>query len=131
MNKQIQRLSEEELKQLEIVYRGLESQECTILRLLAMIREAREALKDGLSNAEIQIRGGIKDENIADHLTAICERHGYGNVMCTVSTIWREKDPIGAFCYGGCVATVQRFRNLALSALGMPRPRSTPPRYPR
>lgn len=67
----------------------------------------REALEDFVQCAEIQDRGGIADPGLIDALTALCERVGYGNVMTTVSRLWRNKDNNGAFTVGHCVGTVR------------------------
>ena len=44
-----------------------------------------------------------EDELIRD----LCERIGYGAVMDSAARLWRQKDPLGAFTIGPCVATVQ------------------------
>jgi hypothetical protein len=75
------------------------------------------ALKDFAECAEMQIRGGIADPEWALTLRAFCDQHGYGNVMYTVSQLWREKDDVGAFTVGHCVGTVKAQLMAARKAL--------------
>ena len=79
-------------------------------------RALRKALKDAVENAKIQIQGGIPDPAISEALRLFCEKHGYGNVMGTVSMLWREKDPISAFAFGPCIGTIDIFMDLAKKA---------------
>lgn len=79
-------------------------------------RKFRIALQDAVDNAAIQIRGGIIDPAIRDQIYALCEKHGYGNVICSASALWRERDNWGAFAYGPCIGTILRFMELAEDA---------------
>lgn len=92
--------------------------------LIALVEEAaaeierlRFALEDGLENAKIQLRGGIADPEITAAVRWLCESHGYGNVMATASRLWRDKEPHGAFAFGPCYATAQKFHDLAEAAI--------------
>jgi hypothetical protein len=80
------------------------------------LRALKKAMKNAVSNANIQIRGGIPDPAITYKLRVLCDEHGYGNVMATVSSLWRQKDPVGAFAFGPCIGTVDRFLDLAKKA---------------
>ncbi len=71
------------------------------------------ALADAVTNAEIQMQGGIPDPEIAGLVLDLCERHGYGNVMATASALWRKKDPVGAHACGPCFGSVEYFLKLA------------------
>ncbi len=78
---------------------------------LEAMREAREALQDC---AEYK----IVDPSILVELRALCERHGYGNVMSSASGLWRQAlgDLAGGeFVAGPCRKTVEN-RVAALTA---------------
>lgn len=80
----------------------------------------RAALENYIEDMEMQLRGGIADPAISGGLATLCEVHGYGNVMATVSTLWRAKHPGSAFLFGPCVGTGQKgleLANLALATL--------------
>lgn len=81
------------------------------------IERLREVLAAVLADLEIQIRGGIADEEISDTVSYLCESYGYGNVICTASTLWRKRDPVGAFLFGPCAATAAYNVNLIRAAL--------------
>lgn len=74
------------------------------------------ALENAVLNAKIQRGGAIADPAISGSLRLLCEQHGYGNVMATVSTLWRERDPVGAFAFGPCIGTLDYFLRLARRA---------------
>jgi hypothetical protein len=52
-------------------------------------------------------RQGIKDYRDT-HVRIMCEEYGYGAVMDSAARQWREKDPIGAFMVGPCVALIRK-----------------------
>jgi hypothetical protein len=67
----------------------------------------KKLLQSFLRDQEIGLRGGIADRGISEHLKSLCEQHGYGNVVATASTLYREKDPSGGFCFGPCAAVAK------------------------
>ena len=78
---------------------------------LEAMREAREALQDCAEDK-------IVDPSILVELRALCERHGYGNVMSSASGLWRQAlgDLAGGeFVAGPCRKTVEN-RVVALTA---------------
>ena len=79
-------------------------------------RALRIALKEAVSNAKIQIDGGLPDPEISHLLRSMCERYGYGNMMATISSLWRQKDPIGAFAFGPCMGSIDRFMEMSKKA---------------
>lgn len=64
-----------------------------------------DALKDAIENTKIRLQGGFVDERLRAYLSGLCEEVGYGNVMASVSRLWRDKDPIGSFACGMCYGT--------------------------
>jgi hypothetical protein len=71
----------------------------------ALSKKASEAVE----LFRIQLGRNISDPAITGLLRQLCEKHGYGNVMYTVSELYREKDPYGAFTVGHCVGPIEKF----------------------
>ncbi|MDP2131930.1 MAG: hypothetical protein U0995_08930 [Erythrobacter sp.] len=77
----------------------------------ARIAELEQALRDAREDFDLAARVGIADAVIVVELRAMCDRHGYGNVMQSASVLWRQKlgDMAGGeFVAGPCRSTVIR-----------------------
>lgn len=72
------------------------------------IKELEGLLKDSLRE-----RCSSAPED--DEVRALCEKYGYGAVMSSASTLWRQKDPVGAITTGHCVGTLKAVLKDALS----------------
>jgi hypothetical protein len=82
-------------------------------------QQMREVLKAFVETSDIQMRGSIANPLIANALRAMCEQHGYGNVIATASRLWRDKDDNGAFTVGHCVGTLKAQLSKARAALAV------------
>jgi len=74
---------------------------------LTTLTAERDRLKEALALCDPQGERMIIHAPEDPQVRELCEQVGYGAVMDSAARQWREKDPIGAFTVGPCVATVQ------------------------
>ena len=80
--------------------------------------QARRLLDEAMELFRIQAQSPIPDYGLVNELFEMCEQHGYGNVMSTVSVLYRQRDSAGAFTVGHCVGTLASFRKKVMDSIG-------------